>query len=141
MILVGSKYFFSRYSDFIPHDVDKLEIIETNEFKDIRYIRGKGRCYFQLKKQQTKEDYINYALESNLGMVVGKFLVPEFCQEIGFTVNDLPRLKPLIDILDEKHKYEEIIYNAYLENNGFFLTQEQRDRAYTRYLQTRDTLN
>lgn len=137
MILIGSNYFFSNYFDFHPHDIDKIEIIETDNFNNIRYIKGKNRCYFQLKKQPSKEQYIEYALQSTLGMVVGKFLVPEFCQEIGFTIEDLPRMQPLIDILDKKHKYEEIIYNAYLENGTFTLTQDQRDMAYQSYLESR----
>ena len=66
-------------------------------------------------------------------MVIGKFLVPEFCAEIGFTIEDLPRLEPLLAKLDEKHKYEEIIYNAYIENNAFVLTDEQRAAAYESY--------
>jgi hypothetical protein len=71
---------------------------------------------------------------------VGKFLIPEFCKEIGFTIKDLPKLKPLIDKLDEKHKYEEIIYNAYLENGDFILTPDQRDLAYASYKETRKRL-
>jgi hypothetical protein len=70
-------------------------------------------------------------------MVVGKFLVPEFCAAIGFTIEDLPQLKPLIDILDNKHKYEEIIFNSYLKNGSFTLTDEQRERAYKSYKNSR----
>jgi hypothetical protein len=77
-------------------------------------------------------------LKSELALVVGKFLVPEFCEEIGFTVEQLPLLKPLIDRLDSKHLYEQVIYNAYLENGDFTLTQEQRDNAYKSYKMTRN---
>ena len=40
-------------------------------------------------------------------MMIGKFLVPEFCNEIGMTLEDLFKLKPLCEKLDDKHKYEE----------------------------------
>ena len=136
-ILIGSRYFFSCYDDFDSTDVDEIEIIETAAFRYSRHLTGKGKCLFQLKKQKSKDDYINYALSSNLGMVVGKFLIPEFCKEIGFTFEDLPKMQPLINQLDNNHKYEEIIFNSYIENGSFSLTNEQRERAYKSYKESR----
>lgn len=135
--LMGSAYFFSCYDDFRGKDIDEIQIIETNEFSQVRQITGQGKCLFQLKKHPSKEDYIDWALKSNIGMVVGKFLIPEFCEAIGFTIEDLPRMSELIDKLDDKHKYEEIIYNSYLENGSFTLTDEQRERAYISYTESR----
>lgn len=134
---MGSQYFFSCYDDFDSKDVDEIEIIETSEFKYMRQLTGQGKCLFQLRKQNIKDDYINYALQSNLGMVVGKFLIPDFCEAIDFSIDDLPRLKPLIDKLDDKHKYEEIIFDSYIENNSFTLTDKQRERAYKSYKESR----
>ena len=136
-ILIGSTYFFSEYNDFNSKDRDELEIIDTNEFNQIRQITGKGKCLFQMKRHSSKEEYIAWALQSQLGMVIGKFLVPEFNAAIGFSVEDLKRLSPLIKILDDKHKYEEIIFNSYIENGNFTLTKEQRDLAYQSYKETR----
>ena len=136
-ILMGSTYFFSCYEGFEGKDVDEIQIIETNEFEQVRQITGRGKCLFQLKKHNTKEEYIEWALKSNIGMIIGKFLVPEFCAEIGFTIEDLPRLELLLSRLDDKHKYEEIIYNSYLQNGSFTLTDEQRDRAYKSYKESR----
>ena len=136
-ILIGSQYFFSCYDDFKSKDIDELRIVETNDFSQIRQITGQGKCLFLMKRHPAKEDYINWALKSNVGMVVGKFLVPEFCAEIGFTINDLPRVAPLLDKLDDKHKYEKIIYDSYIENGSFTLTKEQRDRAYKSYKESR----
>jgi hypothetical protein len=134
---MGSRYFFSCYDDFDSTDIDEIEIVETDAFRSIRHLSGQGKCLFQLRKQESKEDYINYALHSNLGMVVGKFLIPEFCEEIGFTIEDLPKVQPLIEKLDRNHKYEEIIFNSYIENGSFFLTDEQRERAYKSYREGR----
>ena len=134
--LMGSKFFFNRYPDYTSHDVDTIEIVETDEFKEKRIIRGQGKDMFFLKKK-SKEELIADALKSELSMVVGKFLIPGFNKEIGFTIEDLPKLKPLIDKLDDKHKYEEIIYNSYLENGDFILTDEQRLKAYQSYKESR----
>lgn len=135
--LMGSKYFFSCYDDFTSKDIDEIQIIETNEFSQVRQITGQGKCLFQLRKHPSKEGYINWALQSQIGMVIGKFLIPEFNEAIGFKIEDLPRLEVLIGRLDDKHKYEEIIYNSYLKNGSFTLTDEQRERAYKSYKQSR----
>ena len=137
MITIGSNYFFHSYKDFKATDIDKIEVVETNEFKEKRVIRGQGKDYFYLKKKP-KQELINDALKSSLALVVGKFLIPEFNEQIDFTINDLSQLKPLIDKLDEKHIYEKIIYEAYLQNGDFILTKEQRDAAYASYKKARD---
>ena len=136
-IIIGSQYFFSCYENFESKDIDELQLIDTNEFEQIRQITGRGKCLFQMKKHSTTEEYIDWALKSSIGMVIGKFLIPEFCAEIGFTINDLPRLSALIDRLDDRHKYEELIYNSYLQNGSFTLTDEQRDKAYESYRESR----
>lgn len=136
-ILIGSNYFFSCYEDFNSKDIDELEIINTTEFNQVRQITGQGKCLFQLKKHSSKQDYIDWALQSKIGMVIGKFLIPEFNESIGFTIEDLPRLAPLLDKLDEKHEYERIIYNSYIANNAFTLTPEQRLAAYESYKNSR----
>lgn len=137
-ILIGSQYFFSCYDDFDGKDIDELQIINTDEFAQVRQLTGQGRCLFFMKRHPSKEHYIDWALKSQIGMVIGKFLVPEFCAEIGFTVEDLPKLAPLLEKLDDKHKYEKIIFNSYIENGAFELTDEQRDTAYKLYKRSRD---
>ena len=94
--LMGSQYFFSCYDDFVSKDIDEIQIIETDDFSHMRQLTGQGRCLFQLKKYPSKEEYINWDVQSNLGMVVGKYLIPEFCHEIGFTINDLPKVQSLV---------------------------------------------
>lgn len=136
-MLIGSKYFFSCYEDFNSKDTDELELVETGNFQYVSWLHNKNRCIFRIKKMPTLQDHINYALRQQQGLVIGKFLVPEFCQSIGFTIDDLPKLSPLIKLLDEKHKYEEIIYDSYLKNGDFILTEEQRRMAYDSYKKSR----
>jgi hypothetical protein len=121
--LIGSQYFFSCYPDFSSKDIDRLEIITTDEFQYMRQITGKGKCLFQLNKNRTKEEIIKWHINSDVGMTIGKFLVPEVCAELGFTMSDLLRLRPLLKKLDGKHKYEEIIYDSYIQNGSFTLTE------------------
>lgn len=136
-MLIGSRYFFTGYDDFTPHDTDELLIVDTEDFKQTRQLRTTEGCLFLMKKHPSKEAYIDWAIQSASGMVIGKFLIPEFCEAIGFTVEDLPKVKILLTRLDSRHKYEEIIYDSYLENGAFKLTQAQRDKAYESYKQSR----
>ena len=108
--LMGSTYFFSCYNDFESHDIDEIEIVDTDQFQYLRHLCGQGACLFQLKQKESLESYIQDALNSGLGMAVGKFLIPEFCDSIGLKVDDLFKLQPLIDKLDIKHLYEKIIF-------------------------------
>lgn len=137
--LVGSRAFFEGIKGFVPHDTDKLEFIDNpTDFKIHRQITlFNSRCYFQWKNM-SKDELIEYHLTQDCGMLIGKFLVPQVANYLGLTIKDLIKLKPLIDKLDDKHKYEEIIYNAYIENNSFELTYEQRISAYNEYIKQRN---
>lgn len=70
-------------------------------------------------------------------MEIGKFLIPDFIKEIGFTIEHLKQLKPLVDNLDDKHKYEKVIFDSYILNNDFILNDEQLQNAYKIYLKYR----
>jgi hypothetical protein len=135
--LTGSTYFFSCYPDFNSHDIDEVEIIETEQFKYQRHLSGQGKCLFQLKKRNTVEEYIQAALTGSIGMAICNFLVPEFCEEIGFKITDLHHLQPLVDRLDKKHMYLKFIYDSYLANGAFVLSEEQRIAAYKNYKESR----
>jgi hypothetical protein len=78
-----------------------------------------------------REEFLNNVSVDTIK--VGKFLIPEFCEYIGFTIDELPSLKEYFDKMDDKHKYEQIIFESYLQNHSFTLTQEQRDKAYQEY--------
>jgi hypothetical protein len=134
-LLVGSAYFFSCYPDFVPGDIDELEIIDTTEFGYLKICANvkKNTDLFRLKKQPNKETYIKNSLAVGVGKALGQYLVPEVCRELGFTVEDLPKVQRLVELLDKKHEYEKIIYEAYLENKDFSLTDSQRLTAYQCY--------
>ena len=128
--LVGSQYFFKGFSDFVPKDLDEL-ILEENpkDYKIKMQITGKGKCLFKWRKLKPQQ-FIEY---TKLPMELGKFLVKEVCQEIGFTIEHLKQLKPIVEKLDEKHLYEKVIWESYIENNNFYLTNEQLQMAYEEY--------
>ena len=138
--LVGSQYFFKDIEGFNSKDIDYL-IIETNprDYKEKYQISGNCQCLFKWKKM-SKDDFINNVLETKLPMEVGKFLVREVAFVIGLKINDLKKLRPVIERLDEKHKYLEVIYNSYLENGSFYLTDEQRELAYEEYKKAREQI-
>lgn len=136
--VVGSKAFFTGIEGFQPHDNDIL-LFEENpkDYKDQSQVRLKGNCYFRWRRMG-KDELIEYHKPCRVGLFLGKFLVPEFAKEIGMTTEDLKRLDFLVDCLDERHGYEKIIYDSYIENGDFYLTDEQRNRAYEEYKRERE---
>ena len=136
--LVGSQYFFRDIVGFSSKDIDYLEIEENpKEYKFYMQFTSKDKCLFKWKKLHKKQ-FISYCLKrSKSAMEIGKFLVKEFVEDIEFTIEDLKQLEPALEKLDEKHLYLKVIYNSYIENNDFVLTQEQRLLAYEEYKKAR----
>lgn len=134
-ILIGSSVFFKEYNDFNPHDIDYV-LFEDHPllYKIFAHINTKTEDVFAYK-QMSKDEFLQYELEhcKKAKMAVGKLLVPELVKYMNITIDDLKKFKFAIDEIPEKHSYEKIIYDAYIKNNDFILTREQRDKAYQEY--------
>lgn len=132
---VGSRYFFDEYPDYIIKDSDVLFIYPksnppTNEDKLAiahKFIDG---LYFP---EMTKEEYLEFGKKPKMSFQIGMFLIPEFCNFAGITIEDLKTLKESFYSIDALHSYETLIFGFYVENNAFFLTEEQRNAAYEEY--------
>lgn len=136
-MLVGSTVFFKDIEGFASKDTDILEFVDNpTDFKNVRQFKFPDKCVFQWRKMPIDE-LIDITLSRNFPMEIGKFLVPEFIKEFELSIDDLKRLEPIINKLDDKHKYEEVIYNSYVENNAFYLTDKQLKNAYEIYLKYR----
>ncbi len=84
------------------------------------------------------DELIAYALDHpKPAMQIIKFLSPDFAAHIGLSIVQLQRLKPLVDALDPKHRYAAVIYDSYIENGDFTLTDSQREAAYQCYREAR----
>lgn len=135
--LMGSSYFFGDYPDYKIKDVDKLIFVDSPKlFKNVMTMRN-GQDDIFMWRRMTANDFIDYTLSKNNPLQLGKFLIPEICKEIGFTIQHLRQLEPIVERLDKLHEYQRVIYNAYLENNDFTLTDAQRDQAYEVYKSAR----
>jgi len=123
-ILVGSRVFFSNYDDFKPHDFDYV-LFENNPelYKTFVHIRNKQGDIFAYK-QMEKEEFIEYELDhcKRAGMAIAKLIVPELCEYMHLTIDDLKKFKFATEHIREKYNYITMIYNFYLENNGIYLT-------------------
>lgn len=137
-MIVGSKAFFENVDGFAPKDTDVLILVdEPVGFKNCRQFTFKNKCVFEWRNMSIDE-FIDIELANNTPMSICKFLVPEFIELKGVTIEQLKRLQPLVDIMDDKHKYLSVIYNSYLANNGFYLTDEQLSNAYNEYKKYRE---
>lgn len=139
-IEIGSQVFFKGYNDYTSHDKDYIEFQDNPKlYKVFMNARGKGTDIF-FYKTMPKKEFIEYELEhcKKTPMAAGKFLVPELCKHMNITIDDLKLFDESFKNMDNRHSYEQIIYEAYLKNNGFFLTKEQRDNAYQKYKENKD---
>jgi hypothetical protein len=135
---IGSGVFFDNYLDYVFHDTDKLCIMDSFPIKKTNVLNLKtGLEDIFFYKNMDKSGFIEDTLKSKQPLRVGKFLVPAFVNHIGLDIKDLFKLSYLFNQLDDNHQYEKIIYDAYIENNGFFLTKKQRDKAYKKYKEER----
>lgn len=137
LILTGSTLWFADIPGFVPGDTDYIKIVDNPI--GFNFVKQTGRtrtCYFEWKRMSPQE-YIDYALSRGPAMQLGKFLTPEFVAEVGFTIEHLKQLKPLTDKLGPKHAYEKIIFESYIENNAFTLTQAQKLKAFEEYKKAR----
>lgn len=136
---VGSRAFFSGMPDFKPKDIDYLSFIEKgNGFKKSIQRTDGNSCHF-LFVRNPKDEMIDDALSGGPAMAIGKFLVPEIAKELHLTIQDLAKLQPLVLRLEEKHAYEKVIYDAYMANGSFTLTDEQRTSAFAAYSAARQS--
>lgn len=134
---MGSSYFFSVYDDFNSKDYDDLCIMDNFIFPgNVMNAKIKGNDVFMFRNMP-KQGYIDDLIDSGVNMKAGKFLIPEFNEYIGFTIDDLKSIIHVFENMDEKHTYEKIIADSYIENNGFFLNDKQRKKAYDEYKKTR----
>jgi hypothetical protein len=132
--LVGSRAFFEGMPEFNSKDHDWLYVMDSyKSVKAKRLVMHKDGNDMILVPKMDKEWYITDCINSDFGISAGKMFVPEFAVYIGLTVNDLKRFEPYLSLLDDKHKYYKVIYEAYMQNGDFTLTDEQREAAYEEY--------
>ena len=135
---MGSSYFFNKFEDYVQKDADELCIMDSFPFNGINVLNMKkdGKDVF-FYRNMDKDAFIEDTISSKVPMRVGKFLIKEFSEHLGMVPNDLKALDHMFEGLDEKHTYEKIIYDAYLENGEFRLTDDQIDAAYREYKRMR----
>ena len=134
--LTGSRAFFNSYEDFNSKDIDYVEIIDSEEFPRKRIIRDENGNSVHQWRRKDKEVMIQEIEAMPTSGAVVAFLIPEFANEIGLTINELKTLQEHIYRICElypKYSYYKVIYDSYIINNSFMLTDEQRLNAYTKY--------
>ena len=136
--LTGSSAFFSCLAGFQPKDKDWIVLDDAPKgYKHYRQTSTPGKCVFEWRAASADE-LIAYALDHpKPAMQIIKFLSPDFAAHIGLSIVQLQRLKPLVDALDPKHRYAAVIYDSYIENGDFTLTDSQREAAYQCYREAR----
>ena len=138
-IITGSAYFFSSMPGYSPKDADYVTYQERPlKFKFLHQITKPGVDLFIYNKDLTFEEHVKYLTAENSKvppMSLCNYLNNDFIKMFfgSITIEQLKQLQPLVDKMDGKHRYLVMIYNFYISNNSFTLTDEQRLEAYNRY--------
>lgn len=137
-IVTGSRAFFSGMEGFKPKDYDVIVIVNNKEvpFKWMRQTSNGSVDVFEIVRHP-KAKLISHAVDKAQPMAIARFLTPAFAKEIGLHPSDLPALRPMRENLDTKHEYLGVIYDAYVSNSSFELTDDQRQAAFDVYLKCR----
>lgn len=138
-IIVGSTVFFKNYKDFLSKDVDEYCILSSpiSNIKGQFFLKKNKKDYI-LCPQLSKEEHIDLDLKAGDPLRIGKYLVPEFIEYVGLQIEDLQKLKPLYDKIQESHSYQKVIYDSYIQNGNFQLSKEQLDNSYKLYKKYRN---
>lgn len=137
--IIGSTYFFKdKFNDFESKDIDELNILDRPlnvSDKSVKVLNAKiGNKDIFFYWPLSKEEFIQDTLNSDLPMKVGKFLIKEFAKDyLKMSISDLKRFEKTFEKIDDKHKYEKLIYEYFIENNDWFLTDEQLIKVYNIY--------
>lgn len=135
--LVGSRAFFGCIDGFKSANRNMLELVDNPAFKAGKEQNDRVTCVFKYTREPARQ-MIERAVKSGNPLQAGKFLVPEVAHAIGATIEDIKLLEPLIEQLAQKHNWQKIIYEAYIENHSFTLTQDQLQQAYESYCANRE---
>lgn len=132
--LIGSRAFFDGMDGFTPKDYDWLYVMDTfGALKVTRLRMQKDGADMILVPKMSKYQYIQDCIDSDFMMSAGKMFVPEFAKYIGLNISDLKKFGPYMNMIDKKHGYYKIIYDSYIENNDFVLTDNQKKLAFEEY--------
>lgn len=138
-IKCGSSIFFNKFDDYVLKDVDWIVLVDKIPKDNPMWrVKIKDDDLMIFKIGTTKQQYVDMVFNTKVSLKFGKFLIPEFVEYIGFKVDELKQFKDIVNNLDDNHKYQKIIYDSYLENNSFTLTDEQLNKAYTEYKKYRN---
>lgn len=138
-IIIGSRAFFEGMPEFTSKDTNTLVwVADPKGFTNYRQTSISGQHIIEWRAMP-KDDLLAHAMRDKAnGLEFGKFIVTEFTELIGLTIDDLKRLRDYyVKKIDDKQRYQLSICDAYIANNAFTLTDEQREEAYAIYLQAR----
>jgi hypothetical protein len=130
---IGSSAFFSGVEGYNGKNSDTL-LIEKDPvgFKTWRESSGQSVVIAEWK-EMGKDEFIEATLSFGKPELAGKFLIPEFAEWFQMAIDDLKKLDNLFSKMEGKQAYLKKIYEYYIENGKFELSEEQKKDAYSVY--------
>lgn len=135
--ITGSRTFFEGMEGFMPHDADYLEIDPDLQVAGTQYKPSPGVDVYRWKFSTFGEFYDFFKIHRHPNMRLCLFLSRDVARFLGMDFEDLKKVAFLKEGMDKRHMYLVSIYDFYMENGGWFLTERQRDEAYEIYKRER----
>lgn len=135
-ITVGSSYFFNSLDEHHDLHVDKIALVDNTTNGWWKYIDVYGGATHYEWQKHTIGEWVDKLTSTNDNIRVSTFLVPDFINQIkdNLTIEEyFNKIKPLFNNLEDKYSWVVYVYNAYLNNKAFVLTDAQRESAYKMY--------
>lgn len=134
-IEIGSGAFFKNFPDYIEKDRDFLVLCERELIPGkliINMKKGKDDVFFMWNcgKDELIKRHSGFTFSP---MAAGKFLVPEVIEKLKITIEDLKLLEEVIGRMDDRHRYEKMIYDFYITNGTTSLTDSQLQEVWKEY--------
>lgn len=133
---IGSSAFFSGMEGYGGKGSDTL-LIERDPVGFKTWRESSGPCSVVEWREMGKDEFIEATLSFDRPELAGKFLITEFAEWLQMTADNLKKLDGLFSKMEGKQAYLRKIYEYYIENGKFELSEEQKKEAYSIYQEYR----
>lgn len=135
-ILVGSVSFFKGIEGFKSAD-NYIQIIDKPKKNSSKWWSKRGENTFEWVKHD-KEELLKKLASTGVIKKIAAILTPELSAFFNITIDDIKNLEHIWNRCEGKNAYYKYIANTYIENNGFFLSDAQKSKAYEIYKKARN---
>lgn len=137
--ITGSAAFFSNIEGFHPNNIDIISFYDSEKQKNrVHILMKNGSKYYNYVKSTYMTELYQCMMRGRKICYMASILIPEICEYLNITLNDISRFEMFRNDCDDKYQYLWKIYDFYKLNGKMELTNEQLQEAYEMYKEERN---